>query len=174
MKTPTLKQIDEIRKDGYRANVVACFLHNKKTLLLFQGEYKLWGFPQGGINNKEKPQDAILRGAEKDLGKEFVKNIGKKFNYFYDDLIDFPEHKHGVKDLKTDDGEDVLMKGKKYLFFAIKMKSEDIDLKDTEFEQLAWVDYKSAKFLADRIYQINKARITAAALDKLKEEGYIE
>ena len=71
MQDPTQKQLEEIRKEGYKPGVVSCFVNNGNLLMMFKREYNLWMLPQGGIANQENAEQALDRQIQEELGKEF-------------------------------------------------------------------------------------------------------
>jgi 8-oxo-dGTP pyrophosphatase MutT (NUDIX family) len=174
MKSPTLKEIDEIRSSGFRPGVVGCFIHEGKLLLLFKRDYKLWLLPQGGIDNKETPEETLKKETLESLGEDFVKGWKrKKPTFIFEDKIELNKAKQGEKDLNTDSGEVVHMLGKHYYYYVVEVKSEDIELAKTEFDDYVWAEFIPAKFLAERVYQKNKAKALLAVLEVLKKEGLI-
>lgn len=80
MKTPSLKEIDSIRSQGLRPEVVGCFVSSKKILFVYKKEHHLWQLPQGGIENKEKIEKAALREMTEELGQSFVDSCQKNIN----------------------------------------------------------------------------------------------
>lgn len=46
MRSPTLEQINDIRKTGFRPGVVGCLINNDKVLLFYKREYDQWTFPR--------------------------------------------------------------------------------------------------------------------------------
>lgn len=172
MKTPSLKEIDEIRSKGFRPGVVGCFIFNSKLLLLFKTEYKIWLLPQGGIANNEDPEDSLRREATEELGEEFVKSWTRdKTQIILEDRIEFREDKQDSRELLTDTGELRKMLGKHYYYFVVKVKKGDIDIKKTEFDDYVWADYKQISFLAKRVYQKNKGKALQTAASLLLKEG---
>ena len=115
-------QIDSLRKIGLRPQVVACIVKDGKVLIAYAKKHNSWMFPQGGIDNKEKPHKALYREMEEELGKKFSKNLYGKPELIYSDKIAFSGTAIGSRDLKTDAGVPVLMRGKYYLFLVINSK----------------------------------------------------
>ena len=174
MTSPSIKKIDEIRHEGFRPGVVGCFLFEKKLLLLFKREYNLWLLPQGGIDNKEKPEEALKREMSEEMGEEFVKSWKRnKPKFIFEDRIEFREDKQGTRELATDAGEEVKMFGKHYYYFAVEVKDEEIEINDTEFDDYVWADFTQAKFLAKRIYQKNKAVAMQEVTEILAKEKLV-
>lgn len=174
MRSPTLKRIDEIRKEGFRPGVVGCFVHKGKILLLFSREYKLWLLPQGGIGNKEKPEDALVREMKEELGEAFVDAWGNsKPILVLEDRIEFAKHKHADRALETDSGEEIEMVGKHYLYYVLEVPTDVVDVDEGAFDDYAWVEEKPARFLAERVYQKNKSKALQALLDELVKKKLI-
>ena len=166
IRLPSLKEIDIIRKSGFRPQVVGCFLNDKKILFLFTEKYNLWQLPQGGIDNKETIKQAIIREMTEELGEEFVAT-SKINSLIGDNQVEFPNHAQNSRELKTDAGDNIFMQGKKYFFVAIDINIADIDINKTEFDDYKWLDYENAMELSKTIYQHGKQRVTADVLEKL-------
>ncbi len=173
MKEPTLKELDEIRTKGFRPGVVCFCVHENKLLLLFKKEYKLWLLPQGGVENNETPADAIRRELTEELGKTFSDGCDTNYIYLGDGEVTMNKKFYGERDVQTDEGVAINMTGKKYFLYVLAVKSEEIDIKETKFDEFFWADYTSAKFLLGKSYQVNKRDLNLKFLDKLKEGGLI-
>ena len=168
MRRPTTKQIDDARHKGFRPEVVFCILNNKKILFVYKEKYNLWQLPQGGIENKETIDKAIEREINEELGKEFGTSCDKNFKVIGEDKIEFPQTTQDARELKTDKGENVFMKGKWYFFATINAADQNIDIRKTEFDAYRWLSYKDALDFSQEIYQRGKRRITLNAIDLLK------
>jgi len=172
MKLPGLKEIDAIRKTGLRPGVVACFLHDKKILFLFKEEYNLWQLPQGGIDNQESIEQAIVREMNEELGNDFAASL--KINSLVgDNQVNFPTHNKNSRELKTDASDNIFMEGKKYFFIAIDTDISDLDIKKTEFDDFKWLDYGGAIEVASMISQQGKRRVTLDAINKFHDLGLL-
>ncbi len=168
-----LSDIDNIRKQGFRPEVVGCFVSEKKVLFVHDKEYDLWQLPQGGIDNGEDIATATEREMTEELGKDFVYEMDD-LNVIGDDQLIFPMATQGSRDLKTDDGEGVHMQGKKYFFISIVAPREELDIDQTEFDDYRWLAYSEAMELCNKIYQKGKRRIIIKALNLLREAGNIK
>lgn len=172
-KPPTKETLDELRQEGFRPSVIICCINDKKVLMLHKKDYGIWMFPQGGINNDEDLNDAIFRQLEEEMGEEFVKNCDEDVIFFGDDQIEFLPGKHDNKKIVTGEGLEVDMIGKKFYLYAVACKKKDIDIKKTDFDDYFWLEYKPAMFLARKIYQRGKSRVTTKIIDLLKKEKLI-
>ncbi len=174
--TFSLADIDTIRTTGFRPTAVACFIHERKVLLVFHEEYKLWQLPQGGVDNGELPRATIVRETAEELGESFAQMIPEQDELIFvgRDRVEFLPSKYNVRDLKLDNGEPVLMKGKEYLFFAVPVASNEIDLDESEFSQYEWHSFASAQARIEEIYQPGKQRITRRAVQFLRDEKSID
>ena len=168
MENPSLEEIDGIRKQGLRPQVVGCFLYGKRLLFVFNKEYDLWQLPQGGIDNLETIGAAFSREMREELGQAFLETINADIMIFGEDQIIFPPALQGSRELKTDSGQSIKMKGKKYFFVAAESDSPDIKIQFTEFDDYKWVFFSEGTAIADAIQQGNKRRLTRKALDMLK------
>jgi len=169
----TLEEIDRIREKGFRPQVVGCFLNNSRLLLVYKKEHDLWQLPQGGIDNRETMEEALVREMKEELGERFINASNENISLISEAKVEFPLNKQDARNLETDAGETITMKGKKYFFLAAIALESDIDIKVTEFDNYKWVSYGDGKILAEKIYQKGKKRITVKVLNKLKELGQI-
>ena len=169
----TLTQIDKVRQEGFRPDVVGCVLNDKKILLLYKAEYKLWLFPQGGIKNNETPQTALHREMSEELGEEFIAQCQKPYSYLGDDKMEFTPDKYDMDELFLDSGDKVKMIGKAYLFYILNSQTQNLDIAKTEFDEYFWLEYHSAGFLVSKIYQSGRRRIMTKVLNLLKDKGLI-
>jgi 8-oxo-dGTP pyrophosphatase MutT (NUDIX family) len=172
MNEVSQENLEQTRKSGFRPVVVACFVNNKNVLMVYKAKHKLWQLPQGGIENGETISQALCREMKEELGRDIVAKE-KDFVYLGEDALTFSAKIQGSRELKTDDGADVLMKGKKYFFIAVKNKLKDLDIRATEFDGYDWLDFESACKLAEKIYQPGKKRVTLEALNLLRENKLI-
>ncbi len=166
MNLPNLQEIDQIRKTGFRPQVVGCILNNKKILFFYKNKYNLWQLPQGGIDNRENIEKAVIREMTEELGISFTKKLEVKSLFGYTQLI-FPPKLRGSRSLKTDSGASIFMKGKKYFFIEINTNIGNLDIKETEFNKYKWLDYRQAIELSKNIYQKGKREMTTKILSKL-------
>lgn len=173
MASPTQKDFDIIRRQGFRPQVVGCILHDKKILFVYDQKYNLWQLPQGGVDNKESLEDAFQREMAEELGSEFVENIKDKLMVVGTDQIIFPASTQDSRQLMTDTGETIFMQGKKYFFAVAASSDSKLDITHSEFDDFCWVSYKEALDLTERIYQKGKQRITRKAVDILKESDLL-
>jgi putative (di)nucleoside polyphosphate hydrolase len=168
MQLPTLEEIDEIRKTGFRPQVVACFLKDKKILFMYKKDYHLWQIPQGGIDNGEELEEAVGREMKEELGGDFIKNIEVDL-LVRRNAIEFSIDRWNSRDLGTDDGQQVLMKGKEYFFMTINAGTTELDIDQTEFDDYKWLDYEESLDTTKTIYQTGKKRITEDLINVLHE-----
>ncbi|MDP2631597.1 MAG: NUDIX hydrolase [Candidatus Uhrbacteria bacterium] len=169
----SLQKLNEIRASGYRPVVVGCFLYDQKILMLYKSEHGLWQLPQGGIDNNELLEDALFREMKEELGDALVKSANKSIEVFDRDVVEFPLNTQGSRELKTDDGKDVQMKGKLYFFAALSSSTNILNLDETEFDDYKWLVYSEAREVARGIRQKGKRRITIKAIEALHEIGKI-
>lgn len=164
MQKISKKEVDEIRLTGFRPQIVACIIHKKKMLFVFKEKYKLWQFPQGGIDNNETIEEASLRELEEELGVNFAKHLSIN-SIIGEDKIEFPQKLAGSRELKTDNGEDIVMIGKKYFFVVLDSSTEDLDIKETEFDDYCWLDYEDSIEILGKVYQLKKKEVMNKAIN---------
>ena len=170
MNVLSLKEIDEIRKKGLRPQVVCFCVNEGSVLLLHKSEYKMWMVPQGGIDNKESAEKAIYRELSEELGSTFIDSIVGKPVYLGEGEVAFNEKLYGDRDLETDSGEKIVMKGKKYFYFAVEINSKNVKIEKVEFDDLFWLDYQAARYLLEKTKQLNKKLLNVKILDILKDK----
>ncbi|MBT3230431.1 NUDIX domain-containing protein [Candidatus Uhrbacteria bacterium] len=167
-------EINDIRKSGYRPQVIGITTNDSKVLFVYHKEYDLWMFPQGGIDNGESLEVAFWREMGEELGNEFVDKFDRNLNFILEDQSTFPPAKQGSRSLKTDDGQDIFMKGKVYFVLASESSTTELDIEKTEFDHHKWTNYEEAQELIDSIYQRGKQRITRQIVDELKSKNLIK
>ena len=173
-KEPTIEDLDKDRSEGFRPSVVGCFLNSGKILFVYQKIHKLWQLPQGGVDNKENLTDAFKREMAEELGTDFVKQTSFKPTFISSDKIEFPPDKQGLRELKTDSGKPITMKGKKYYFLYATSVSMSLKFPSAEeYSEFKWVNFEEAQELAKSSSQGGKLRITTAVLETLKSKDLL-
>lgn len=171
-KDPTKEDLNELRKQGLRPSVVGCFLNDKKLLLVYQKTFNLWQLPQGGIENSEDLYEAFDKELSSEVTEDFVKTTTQK-NLIGTDKIEFPPSKQGLRDLKTDSGEEVTMKGKYYYFIAAQTSETKITTDATEFSDYRWLNFDESYKLIKETNTGGKLRIYTQLLHLLKDKGLL-
>ncbi len=174
MLKPNLEELDKKRHEGFRPGFVFCFIKDEKLLLLYKRDYMCWLIPQEGIEPNEDLESARDRGIREEMGQEFLGYCEQGFELVFEDRIEFSQNKQNSRDLYTNNGTKVWMKGKYYYYIVVKNHSININLQDTEFDFANWVDYKTAKYLNSKMQQKNKREIFDKVLDTLKSKGYLK
>ena len=172
-KEQTAKQLDEMRTTGYRPTVIVCCIHEKKVLMLFKKDYRLWLLPQSGVDAKEDPVKIGLKEIKETLGATFTKKCAKTALYLGEDQVEFLPEKQTNEEMATADGKAFKIIGKHYYFYALACETDKIDLGETQYDEFYWFDSKPGLVLASKIYQPGKRRITMKALGLLQEKGLI-
>lgn len=108
-----------------------------------------WQMPQGGIDNNETPESAVLREVEEETGTRNVTIIDQVNNWLDYDL---PENLKGV----AWNGK---FRGQKQLWFALRFTGNDADFdltktKNPEFSEWCWAELLS---LPDLIVPFKKS-----------------
>ena len=170
---PTLAEIDQARFGGFRPEVVGCLINDKKILFVYQKKHDLWMFPQGGVENKEDLLASANREMGEELGEDFIHHANVNFTYVATEKVEFPKDKIGDRPMRTDDGQSVVMKGKKYYFLATQTNSAELNLKSTQFDDYRWLTYDEAIKLVKENNTGGRLRITTKALNTLKANGQI-
>ena len=131
-----------VEGQGYRKGVGAVIFNNYGLVWLGRrisnGRNKYthtWQMPQGGIDESETPETAVLREVKEETGTDKVEIIDKTPDWIDYDL---PEHLRSV----TWNGE---FRGQRQLWFALKFTggNTDFDLKahiNPEFSAWRWAE----------------------------------
>ncbi|MBU4315463.1 NUDIX domain-containing protein [Patescibacteria group bacterium] len=169
-----LEQIDQIRKSGFRPQVIGVILNKNRVLFCYKKDYDLWMFPQGGIDNKENIQQAFWREMSEELGDEFTARCNQELTFILKAKSKFPKDKQGSRPLATDGGESITLKGKVYFAITVESKTNKLDISRIEFDDYKWLNYQEAQELVATIYQSSKRRILSSIVEKVKEMGLIK
>jgi 8-oxo-dGTP pyrophosphatase MutT (NUDIX family) len=170
---PTLEELDALRKQGLRPSVVGCFLNDKKVLLVYKKDFNLWQLPQGGIENKDDLHKAFFRELGEEVTDDFVKSCDPDIQLISVDKIEFPPSKQGLRDLMTDAGEPITMKGKFYYAVVASAKDQNITIGATEFDDCKWLNFDEAYKLIKETNTGGKLRLTTSILHLLKDKNLI-
>lgn len=173
-KNPTLEELDNLRKAGLRPSVVGCFINNKKILLVYQKVHNLWQLPQGGIDNGQNLEQAFSKEMSEEVTEDFFKNVETPAQLIAEDKIEFPPSKQNLREMKSDAGEPLQMKGKYYYFMVANSKVTDLTIGATEFDDYKWLNYDEAVKLIKDTNTGGKLRITNMILNRLKDKNLIE
>lgn len=122
-------------KDKYRESVTAIIINNRKEVLMCEHVWidDAWQLPQGGVEEGENEEDAILRELSEELGTKNLKVIAKmdhKVKYH------FP---HYLRDKYN-------LEGNEQKFFLLYFYGKDSEIRfdnqeKPEFKSFKWVDY---------------------------------
>ncbi len=130
------KQFDE----AYRPGVGAMLINkNNKVLICERIDSKkdAWQMPQGGIDEGETPEQAVLRELQEEVGTNNAEIIGRTSDWIY---YDFPPHiveKFGNQ-----------YRGQRQIWFALRFLGTDSELdlntyETPEFKSWKWVDIEN-------------------------------
>ena len=127
-----------IDSDGYRQNVGIVLLNRNNEVLWGRrkGE-SAWQFPQGGISDLEKPEDAMIRELNEELGllPDHVEIVGRTKDWLYYDVPGLYNR-----------GNSNFYRGQKQIWFLLRFIGRDhhINVKahnNPEFDGWRWVNY---------------------------------
>lgn len=171
----TLEEINQIRLENFRPTVVACLLHKKKVMLVFKKKYRLWLLPQGGVDNHEDLPTALFREVREELSGKFALQLKNQLPILIaQDRLEFKKTKANARELVSDSGEELQMKGKHYFILAAQVEQIEFNLEKSEFDQVVWADYHRAKNIFSKIYFKNKKLVLDKAINILKNKSLIE
>jgi len=149
-------------KDGYRPNVgiILCNTENKVLWARRSGRDG-WQFPQGGIQRKESPEQAMFRELKEEVGLDqcHVQIIGRTREWLHYDL---PDTVRGRKSRSA-------FRGQKQIWFLLRFLGAERDVElncgdKPEFDAWQWTEYWSA---ADNIIEF-KREVYRRALGELE------
>lgn len=166
-----LEEIDQIRTQGFRPQVVGCFVCDFKILMVYKKAHDLWQLPQGGIDNHESIDQAFFRELGEELGPKFIVGSDKDLR-----MVGSVEAKFTIKNLRelnSDAGKKLHMRGKRYFFITTNVSEPALDISQTEFDDYKWLSHDQAVKLAQTITQTRKQKITIKGLNLLKKKGFI-
>ncbi len=152
-----------IDADGYRHNV-GIIIVNKEGKLFWGKRIRQesWQFPQGGIKEKETPQQAVFRELKEEVGLSPVdiRIIGRTKNWLSYDLPKYCIRKN----------TNPICVGQKQIWFLLGLVSEEEEINlnyhhKPEFDGWAWVDYWHAE---DNVIDFKK-EVYRSALIELEE-----
>ena len=124
-------------KEGYRLNVaMIIFNEDKKVLFCRRKNTENWQFPQGGVDQGEKIESAMLRELEEEVGllEREISIIAESLDLIY---YDIPKNIRS----KVLGGK---YKGQAQKYFLLKLTSGEINLnkeKNPEFDDYKWVPF---------------------------------
>ncbi len=115
-----------INRFFYRKNVVGFIFNNKNQVLLVNkaGESDYWGLPQGGVDNGESNNNAILREVKEETNISSVDILGKFENIY--------------KYKWTRNCANTGYKGQKQTLYILKFNGEDSEIKLSPWELKDW------------------------------------
>ncbi len=151
----------------YRPNVAAIVLspdfENDRKFFLAKrkGIRRAWQFPQGGINEGESPQEALLRELKEEIGTNDVEILAEFPEWI---SYDFPNSKSDKK---------YPYKGQNQKYFLVRLKKEaiiNLNYENApEFEDFIFVTetelFKKALYMKRRAYK--------RVIEYFKKKGFI-
>jgi len=152
---------------SYRPNVAAVILSSKypekcEFFIAHRSDIKnAWQFPQGGIDEGETPEEALLRELQEEIGCNSIEILGE-----YPEWIsyDFPA---------TARGKQYPFDGQTQKYFLVRLKecaTIDLEAYDIpEFKEYEFVDYES---LFSRVTYF-KRKVYRRVIDHFIKEGLI-
>lgn len=150
----------------YRKNVAAIILSSNypNTCSFFVGERNdiknAWQFPQGGIDDRETPKEALFRELKEEIGTNNIEILAE-----YPEWISYDFPSAAVKKMYKFDGQ--IQK-----YFLVRLKSEaviNITTKEPEFINYKFVNYEDLLTITTSF----KKKIYKEVLTYFRKEGYI-
>ncbi len=128
-----------IDSNGFRANVgIVLSNHEGKVFWARRFGQNTWQFPQGGIDENESPEDAMIRELYEETGltEKHVEIIGQTDDWLRYRIPDHLLRRHSKP----------LCIGQKQIWFYLRLIGDerDVNLRCTskpEFDRWRWVDY---------------------------------
>jgi putative (di)nucleoside polyphosphate hydrolase len=127
-----------IDSDGYRPNVGVILCNGQGRVFWAQRcRREGWQFPQGGIQERETPQQALYRELYEEVGLQagHVQVVGHTRDWLYYDL---PSQFRGARNPH--------FRGQKQIWFLLRLLADDRQVRldmttQPEFDAWRWVDY---------------------------------
>lgn len=130
----------------YRDNVSGIVFKGKKFLLVQMTDWaeNWWKFPQGGIDEDESGEEAVLRELKEELGTDKFKILGKSK---HTNKYDWPEEFLKVINYRWP--------GQIQKFYLVEFTGEDKDIKvnEKEIRRYKWVTKRELKRYIDHDHQ---------------------
>ncbi len=122
----------------FRKNALGVIINNKNKLLLFNREkdHNHWQFPQGGIEDNETPEQAVLREMEEETGLTKLKIIGK-INQIYKYYFPLYWPSYVPQDVITYNNK---WCGQEQIIFLLKQTEDEKPKPREEHEDHQWVN----------------------------------
>jgi putative (di)nucleoside polyphosphate hydrolase len=132
----------------YRKGVIAVFINNSKRLLICQRtDNKCWQFPQGGIDAKESPHDALYRETHEEIGVaefDIIKNSKIFISYNFPEGLNYPITKK--------------YKGQQQIWYLCKLKEGLYpDLKKASCDEFCSFSWQTPQFALGNIVSWKKS-----------------
>ncbi|EKD52890.1 MAG: hypothetical protein ACD_61C00207G0001, partial [uncultured bacterium] len=141
--------------------------------MTYQKSFNQWTLPQGGVDNKKTIKETFFLEMGEEVTEDFVKTCNREIELIAVDKIEFPPSKQGLRDLVTDSGESVVMKGKYYYFYVAEAKDTNITIGATEFDDVKWLNYDEAYKLIKETNTGGRLRMITNLLRLLSEKGLL-
>ncbi|MCR4942409.1 MAG: RNA pyrophosphohydrolase [Campylobacter sp.] len=152
----------------YRPNVAAVILSSKypfKCEFLVANRIDLdqvWQFPQGGIDEGESPQEALLRELKEEIGTNEVEILDQHPEWI---SYDFPSGARASKKMYMFDGQT-----QKYFLVRLKPGAKiNLNTQKPEFSKYKFLNFSE---VCNEITHFKKP-IYMKVLNYFKEKGYI-
>ena len=166
LEKPSSDHLASLWERRWRPNAVLCVVHDEKVLLCYDRRFKLWQFPQGGVEPGEDIEEAVAWELAEELGETFAKRCSS-FSYLFSDKLRFSRpRKIKLNPNLFPDGQ-IKIVGKVYYFYRILAETDALEVGETEFDELRWCTHQEALELTKEIYQPGKRGMTEKALNVL-------
>jgi hypothetical protein len=125
------------------------------------------------VENKQDLKVAFSKELSEEVTEDFLKTCDPNPSLVAVDRIEFPPSKQGLRDMFTDSGESVVMKGKFYYFLVSNTKETEITLGATEFDDIKWLNFDEAYKLIKETNTGGRLRMMTNILGVLKDKGLL-
>lgn len=166
LKEKRMQEMDSMHKKTYRPNVAAVILSSKypfccELLIASRNDIKnAWQFPQGGIDNKESPKEALFRELKEEIGTNDIDVITE-----YPQWISYDFPASVVKKMHPYSGQI-----QKYFLVRLKEGSVvNIATKEPEFNDYKFVSYEEVFSYITYF----KRPVYKRVLEYFKKRGYL-
>ena len=137
LEDPSPDILKKLRESNIRPEVMMCYYYNQTCLIALDKRWKIWTFPQGGIDEGETAKQALERETKEELGKTFFKHIAQPQKYELignGNILAIPNPDHKDPDKRT-------IIGKHFFIYAVAMNSPCNVIDSEELIGFRWETY---------------------------------
>ena len=169
LEDPSLTTLKKLRHNNIRPEVMMCYYYNKSCLIALDKRWKVWTFPQGGINEGENARQALERETKEELGTTFFEHIAQPQKY---ELIG----NGNISAIPNPDHKDIDKRnliGKHFFIYAVAMETPCNVIRSEELTGFRWETYHEMLKYIERVESLQKKKMMMKVLEIMRNKGYI-